>query len=370
MTIKKGYSDEFYQKISILARQRKFPLRAMFELTYKCNFRCIHCYVVPDKNKKELTTQQVKYVLNQLKSAGCFHIGFTGGEPLLREDIFEILDYAKTIGFRISLLTNGFLIDKKTARKISCLGTSLNRVDVSVLGATKYTFEKITQMKDSFEKVIHSIKLLKDEGVDVQIKATLMKPNKDEFLLIKKLADKFDTMFRYSPTLNPKIDGSKGPLRYQIQPQEAYKIQQSLSLRKRVFNEKNLEGWNPKNIGRKALFRCGAGQSDVTISPYGEMNLCLEIHYPQYNILNGSFVEGWRKIKEFVQNFKTPKDYLCKDCALAQFCHWCPARGLLTAGNLTTCSQYDKQAALVKAMHSPPWSKIAPIWDKQKNLCP
>ena len=313
MVIKKDNSDKFYHKITSLALRHKFPLKAMFELTYRCNFRCIHCYAVSDKKKKELTTAEIKQVLDQLKDAGCFHIGFTGGEPLIREDIFEILNYAKINGFRISLLTNGFLIDKNMAKKIASLGTSLNRVDISVLGATKDTFEKITRKKGSFEKVINSIRLLKDEGVDVQIKSTLMKPNKDEFLMIKKLSERFDTMFRYSPTINPRINGDKSPLKYQVAPVQVYELRKKLNSSRKLINEEELEGRSSENLGRKNLFRCGAGQSEVTISPYGEMNLCLEIHYPRYNILKGSFEEGWKILKEYVQNFRPPKGYFCKN---------------------------------------------------------
>ncbi|MCX5751841.1 MAG: radical SAM protein [Candidatus Saganbacteria bacterium] len=361
MSIKKQKSDQFYAKMHGLARKEKFPLKAMFELTYKCNFRCIHCYICPDRKKKELTTKQVKQVLDQLKGAGCFHVGFTGGEIFLRKDIFEILDYAKVNGFRITLLTNGYLVDKKIARRIASLGTSLNRVDVSVLGATEETFEKITRKKGSFKRVMNAIRYMKDEGIDVQIKATLMKANKDEFLMIKKLAEKFDTMFRYGPSISPKVDGDVSTVVLcGVDPEELYQIKKKLASRPKVVNERDVEGWDPKRVGKKPLFRCGAGQTEVSISPYGEMNFCLEIHYPEYNILKGSFKKGWEKMRALVENWKPDKNYLCNDCVLAGFCHWCPAKGGIFRGERVNCSQPDKETALVEAKHSPFWAKIAP----------
>ena len=117
MAIKKQNSNEFYAAMSKDAREQKIPSRVMFELTYRCNFRCLHCYLSPDK-KKELNTKEVFLVLDQLKDAGTFHIGFTGGEPFLRRDLFQILDHAKKCGFRISLLTNGFLINRDNAKKL------------------------------------------------------------------------------------------------------------------------------------------------------------------------------------------------------------------------------------------------------------
>lgn len=368
MSIKKESSDGFYRKVYQLARREKFPLKAMFELTYKCNFQCIHCYICPNKEKKELTTSQVKQVLLQLKNAGCLHVGFTGGEIFLRKDIFEILDCAKSNGFRISLLTNGFLIDEDKARKIASLGTSLNRVDVSVLGATRETFEKITQKDNSFYKVMDSIKFLKDCGVDVQIKTTLMKTNKDEFFMIKQLAEKIGTMFRYGLNISPKVDGNANPLVLQVKPEEIHQIKNKLASSPNVVDEKNLRNWDPKNSGKKCLFRCGAGQTEVSISAYGEMNFCLEIHYPEYNILKGSFKEGWERLRDLVENWQPDENYLCENCVLARFCSWCPAKGLYNLRRRAKCSQPDREAALFEAKHSPFWYKIAPIWEKQKKI--
>ena len=364
MIIKKENSAKFYRDMSFAARTSKFPLKAMFELTYKCNFRCVHCYVVTDKRKKELSAEGVKVILDQLKKAGCFHVGFTGGELFLRKDIFEILNYAKRSGFRISILTNGFLIDKERAKKIASLGTSLNRVDISVLGATKNTFEKITGKKNSFKKVMNAIRLLKKEGVDVQVKTTLLEPNKNEFLKIREIANKFDTMFRYGATLSARVDGDKAPLQYQVEPEEIYRIKKALAENKKIVNEDNREGWNSqnKNIGRKNLFRCGAGQTEISISPYGEMNLCLEMHHPEYNILKGSFEDGWKKIKKLVENIKLPEDYLCRTCEVAHFCHWCPAKSWLLKGDFTSCDPHARKMAQITARNQQ--QKSVNSWNK------
>ena len=203
----------FSQLISETARRSKFPARIMFELTYRCNFHCLHCYVFNNKKKKELSTSQIKKVLDQLKVAGCYHIGFTWGEVFLRQDIFEVLEYAKSCGFIISILTNGYLIDEKVAQKLSALGNSLNRVDVSVLGANEKTFEKITGVKGSYNRVIKAIRLLKQAGICVQIKATLLNLNKDEFLSIKRMAEELGVVFRYTLSLFARVDGNKNPLK-------------------------------------------------------------------------------------------------------------------------------------------------------------
>jgi len=366
MAIKKS-NIEFSQLVSEKAHKFKFPARVMFELTYRCNFRCLHCYVAASKKKKQLTTTQVKNILGQLKDAGCCHIGFTGGEVFLRKDFFQILEYARINGFRISILTNGFLINKQIAKKLAGLGNSLNRVDISVLGASEKTLEKITGIKGSYKRIIRSIKLLKAMGIYVQLKATLLTLNKDEFLKIKQIAEKLKIVFRYSPSVCAKVDGNVGPLKYQVDAEGVWEIKQQLAGDKRAINDDAQIAGRVQQIGRRNLFRCGAAQTEATISPYGELNFCLEIHYPQYNILKSSFKECWEKLKGLVGEIKPPKKYLCQDCALALFCHWCPAKAWALKKDFFTCDPKERASAYEEARHSVFWKDIAPIWEKQKQ---
>jgi MoaA/NifB/PqqE/SkfB family radical SAM enzyme len=350
MVVKKKTSGEFYAAINIHAREQKIPSRVMFELTYKCNFRCLYCYVSPGK-KKELTTAEVFSILDQLKGAGTFHIGFTGGEPLLRPDIFKILEYAKQCGFRISLLTNGFLIDKSAVKRIASLGTSLNRVDISVLGATPKTFEEITGVKGSFAKVMESVKLLKKEGVVVQFKSTLMTMNKDEFLQIEALAKEFGCLFRYSPAVTRKANGDADPLKYQVSPEDVINMKRHFAGDKNVIHENTASrpAAKTKSVGRRALFHCGAGQTEVTISPYGEMNFCLEIHYPRYDILKTSLKSCWKRLNNLVETVKLPEKYVCGTCDIAGFCHWCPAKAWHLKKDFFTCDPESKKIATCEA---------------------
>lgn len=368
MSIKDGDSDVFLKKVSSSARYRKFPLRAMFELTYKCNFRCSHCYNVSDNKKKELTAREIKNILLQLKDAGCFYVGFTGGEPFMRGDIFEILDFAKINGFRITIFTNGYFIDKKTARGISSLGTSLNCVNISVLGATRDTFEAITHKTGSHENVLRAVRLLVNEKVAVQIKSVAMKSNQSEFLMIKKLADKHNVMFSYSAALSPRTNGNRGPLKYQMSLSDIRKLEQELSGK----SENDIEmrprfNLNAGAIGRKNPFKCQIGVSEAVISPYGEMNICSEVSYPRYDILRGSLKDGWNKIKAVVQELEFSEDYSCGSCVLSTFCHWCPAMGYVLSGSLAKCGKEAREMALKEAQDSVFWDEIEPVWSRQKD---
>ncbi|MFH1593480.1 MAG: radical SAM protein [Candidatus Omnitrophota bacterium] len=354
MAIKNKSSDEFYAGLYRLAGEKKFPLKVLFELTYRCNFRCVHCYNVKEK-KKELTTAQVKKILTGLSKAGCFHVGFTGGEPLMRKDIFKILDHAKRLGLRITILTNGYLVNPGVADKIAALGTSLNKVDISFLGADRSTFEAITRKKGSHNKVMNAVRLLRRRDAPVMIKPTLMRQNKDEFFKIKGIADSFGCMFKYSPTLNAKTDGSKAPLQYRLSPREVSEALKS-------FSKGKTEPRLPRSIkilpGKNKFFRCGSGKAEASINPYGELKLCPEINRPVYNILKRSLPQAWKDLTRFVEKLESAR-YVCKSCYLASFCNSCPARMLVEEGSLDKCNRYDKEFAVLRAKESGNWEAIA-----------
>lgn len=353
MAIKTKHSDNFYAELSQIAHKVEFPLKVLFELTYACNFRCVHCYNVKE-NKRELTTDGVKKILTQLAKAGCFHVGFTGGEPLVRKDIFEILNFAKQLGLRVTILTNGYLLDRKAVDKIAALGVNLNKVDISFLGADKETFESITRKKGSFARVNRAIRLLRKRDLDVMIKPTLMRQNKDQFKKIRQMAKDLGCMFKYSPTLNAKADGTLDPLKYRLSPEEVIKAMEKFSGKNKKQNIKN----NIKIVsGKSKFFRCGSGKTEASINPYGELKLCPEINQPTYDILGIGLDKAWEKLKKYVKKLEESK-YVCTSCYLAGFCSSCPARMLVEEGSLKKCNQYDKEMAILHAKQSGFWNKI------------
>lgn len=103
--IKKIKAEKFWLELSKKTRKKSIPFRATIELTYRCNLKCVHCYITEDKFKKELSLNEICSILDQLADLGCLHLSITGGEIFIREDIFEILTYAKKKGFKFPLLT-------------------------------------------------------------------------------------------------------------------------------------------------------------------------------------------------------------------------------------------------------------------------
>lgn len=331
------------RKLYDSAWRRRFPLRAMFELTYRCNFTCIHCYVgchkAPGPRQKELKTAHVLDILGQLKKAGTFFVGFTGGEVFLRPDIFDILWHAKKLGFQIIILTNGSMIDRGVADELARL--SVNKVDITVHAIDKKRFDRITGVAGSAQKVFGAIDLLMARNVRVGIKSCGMQENSDQITRISRFARNRHIRFRLDTELIPRLDRSSGPLKHSLSPA------QDLYLRKACYPEmfRQPPQAGPR-LGRNArVFPCGCGYLHLAINPAGRLKTCIDIDYPRYDLLRKPLNKGWALIKKFVDTLTPPRDWACLDCSVRRYCSWCPAKSYLQDGTFFSCDAQSRARA-------------------------
>lgn len=340
--------NDFSSKMHKLARKNRTPIRAMFELTYKCNHRCIHCYNTDEQKKafkKELTTRQVFKILDELKKIGCFYLGLTGGEIFIRPDIMKIIRYARQLGFEVILLTNGSLINEKIADELATLG--LNKVDITAHAMDQKIFDKITRVKGSGKKVFRAIEMLHQRNVPLGLKSCGMEFNKKEIIKVSNFARSLKTIYRFDGELVPRNDGAKTPLNYSISFQDVHDLRRQCypEMFEKFDNKGRPRKTSKSRRNLKRIFNCGAGYTDLTINPYGEAKLCIEIDYLKCDILKHGLKKCWRKIKDAVDDLKPPKNWQCKKCEFVNYCSWCPAKGWLEDGNLTTCDQLTKEQA-------------------------
>lgn len=342
MTIKAQDYIDFTKRIYKASQEKRFPSHTMFELTYRCNFKCVHCYNTDIYKKStpldELKTKEIFNILEQLRDIGCFYLGFTGGEIFLRHDLLDIIGYARQLGFAVILLTNGSFIDKEIADELRRLRP--NKVEITVHAMNKRIFDKITRAPGSADKVFNAIDLLYKRGIPLGIKCCGMQENKDEVAKVSRFARKLNAVYRFSTELSPRQDCSKSPLKHSLALHEAYMLRRicypemhdKYDMKRKL---RKMAGFKKRNLNR--VFNCSAGYTDLTISPFGELKTCIYVSYPKYKILNGSLSEGWDKVKSFVDNLKPPKSWACRSCDLIDYCSWCPARGYLEDGKFTTC---------------------------------
>ena len=340
--------EDFYKKSAL----NEIPFKATFELTHRCNLFCRHCYIPgrqksdgKSQKKEELSFSEVCSILDQLADIGSFQLNFTGGEPLARPDFFRILTYAKRKGFYVILLTNATLITPGKAEALKDLG--LNQVAVSLYGMTPQTYEKVTQVPGSFSRCLKGIRLLKKRDLNISIKMMIMTLNIREFELIKTFVDNLGIRLEWDYLVHPRIDGSKEPLKYRISPEEAVNLESRF---KNYLSVEERDQRDKKKLSHKEkeFFYCDAGKNSFAITPFGEMNLCLEYPLPGYDLRRGSLKEGWEELVKYARSAKPDSTFQCRDCEFEEYCQWCPAAGWLEKRDRSACSPYYRELARIR----------------------
>ena len=213
--IKEKFSDPSWLKaFSLVLRgiadfgiQKPFitgaPFLIVWDITYACNLKCKHCYANAGKKlENELTTEEAKKVIDILDKASVPVISFSGGEPLIRPDIFELTRYAADKGIYVAVATNGTLITKEKAKEMKKAGIQFTQISLD--GATAKTHDTFRGIDGVFEKTIKGIKNAVDEGFFVNIATTAIKNNYQEIPKIIYLCEKMNVtwfmLYNFVPT--------------------------------------------------------------------------------------------------------------------------------------------------------------------------
>ncbi|PMP94845.1 MAG: 12,18-didecarboxysiroheme deacetylase, partial [Thermodesulfobacterium geofontis] len=163
----------------------------VWNVTKACNLKCIHCYAKADNNPApdELTTKEGFKLLEDLAQFGSPVILFSGGEPLIRSDILDLIYKAVSSGLRTVISTNGILIDEALAKELKKLGVSY--VGISLDG-WKEVHDRFRGVKGAFEKVISAVSACKKEGLKVGLRFTMSKLNAKEIPKIFELVEELE----------------------------------------------------------------------------------------------------------------------------------------------------------------------------------
>ena len=127
------------------------PLAIHMDVTYRCNERCVHCYLDHDDHG-EMTTAEIKGVLDQLAEAGVFFLTFSGGEVFMRRDFLELVEYARGLMFNVKIKTNAVMIGEVEAQRIRQLG--IDTIQVSLYSHRPEVHDAITKLPHSFERSV------------------------------------------------------------------------------------------------------------------------------------------------------------------------------------------------------------------------
>jgi radical SAM protein with 4Fe4S-binding SPASM domain len=184
------------------------PFLIVWDFTHRCNLRCSHCYQDSDSREmpNELTTEEAKRVIDQFEEAGVVAIAFSGGEPLMRRDFFELAGYASKKGFYVTLASNGTLITRDVARKIKKAGVEYAEISLDGFEKTHDRFRGIPGM---WRKACRGIRNCVEEGLDTCVAVTVTKWNLKEIpelidFVEKDLKARKIMFFNFIPTRRGK----------------------------------------------------------------------------------------------------------------------------------------------------------------------
>jgi radical SAM protein with 4Fe4S-binding SPASM domain len=338
------------------------PWSVHFDLTYRCNERCVHCYL-DHEDHGELTTAECIGVLEQIAEAGTLFLTFSGGEIFLRQDLFELIAYARRLHFDVSLKTNALLITAERAARLGELG--VRRVQISVYSDEPSVHDAITKVPGSLERTLAAIPRLLEQGLQVKLACPLMRQNLLAYRGVMALAERLGVPYVLDLTITPMMDGAMGPLAHRVSAAGLLPVLQDPALHAcHVRPSEEATGvpelaWpslgSAVTSGREGSayddLPCSAGHNSCYISPYGDVFPCVQLPQAAGNLRHDRFVDIWYHAPRLEQLRAVRQSQLpvCSRCEIRGYCERCPGLAWMEGGDLLGAYERACQLAEQKA---------------------
>ena len=304
--------------IQNLCTENRLLFSACLELTYRCNEKCIHCFIddAPPDDRLELNFEDYKNILQQLRALGCIYLLVTGGEPSLKSCFMDVCSYAKDLGFIVNIYTNGLNISDELFEKMAALKP--NSISVSMYGGDAQTHDAVTQIKGSFDKTLNTVLKLKCAGIDTFIKCSVLKNNFDNIEKLFKLGsllgidvtpsllvtDTHNLQDRKSLALDTKGEYEEF---YEMYSKYDFKAPVDFSQVKRNIDERV----------------CAAGQYTLSIAPDGNVYPCNSFPLKLGNVRKNKIKDIWENSAELQELRKFKFRSLSPECGECEYSSAC-----------------------------------------------
>jgi len=324
-----GSEETPFQKLTTYAIKEWRVINATIEVSYRCNLNCFFCYL-ENHSSPGLSREELAVLADQLYSAGTIFVVFTGGEPLLRGDIYEVMKDYSCRGFALELKTNGILMDEKAVEKISLLNiynlqVSIYEIEsgqVSLIGA-RYDFDRLARNISSAVKA----------ELPVSLSVLVGKHN------IDRLESYHDTLTKlgvediaYSPYITPNRNNGSV-------------FASTIRLSQAEMEEKlypflvGIDGTAKPTKYRERIPSgpiCYAGRDQITVTPSGDVYPCLDFPLSLGTLKESTFSKILGQRKKFLSQYILEKMPQCMECDIVEYCDSCPGTALLELGDYVT----------------------------------
>lgn len=351
------------------------PLRLLFwETTAGCNLACVHCRrldVAQTLCRDDLSTAEALGLIRSLPQTGRPILVFSGGEPLMRPDVFDLASEATHLGLPIALATNGTIMDEQVARRIVDVG--FRRVSISFDGPDAQTHDQFRGIDGAFESSVRGFTLLREHGMSVQMNTTVAKHNYQKLDQMYQLAldlgadalhifmlvpvgcgmslseeimlspEEYEKALHwiYDRSLEGKLHlkATCAPHYFRVMRQRAKadgrQMPASAHPHRSMGPQAGHPGGHPGGADMSAMTKgCLAGQAVCFVSHQGDVFPCGYLPLSSGNIKSTPFPTIWRESQIF-QNLRNDSllEGKCGLCEFKKVCMGCRARAYATTGD-------------------------------------
>jgi mycofactocin radical SAM maturase len=299
------------------------PICLTWEITYACNLQCVHCLSSSGtRDPRELSTDQAKAVLDELRDLQVFYINIGGGEPMIRKDFFEILEHAESNDIGVKFSTNGTYITAENARRLA----AMNYLDIQIsLDGVDAATNDAVRGKGSYATAIAAMNHLREANFgQFKISVVVTRHNVDQLDAFKALADSYGAQLRIT-RLRPSGRGADTWDELHPTQQQQRQIYDWLMKHgENVLTGDSFFHLNAFGESLPGLNLCGAGRVVCLIDPIGDVYACPFVIHDQFKagslLDDGGFTKVWKESDLFLSLREPESEGACSACGSYDAC--------------------------------------------------
>jgi len=333
------------------AAARRIPIFASIELTRRCNYRCVHCYLGDERSgarRRPAADRNTDFWLNALDewaAAGVLTLMITGGDPMLHPGFEAVYRRAAELGMQLLVFCNGSRITKTILQLFREFPP--RRVEISLYGATAEVFDRVTRAPGAHRRTMAGIRRLLANGTRVALKTVVLTLNEHELEAMEALAKQLGCPFRYDTAIHGCLeDGASAPLEWRLPPERVVQLDMATPERRRQWLEYFRRRRNA--VPTEQLYPCGAGASAFHVNARGEFQPCLVAAHYRCEAAGRPFLEVWRKELAVIRSRRRSAAGANESRGEWLLGNVCPAFHALETGNEERPSDYTARLARLR----------------------
>lgn len=317
------------------------PLYIAWEVTWQCNANCLHCYSSSGpgvRHPNELSTSDGLRVIDQLAEAGLLVLAFSGGEPLIRRDIYTLIRHAADRELVVNVATNGAVVNERTASRLSENG--VRSVTVSLDGADAATHDHFRAFPGLFVRTVAAIRVLVQHGLRVVVSFTPTRLNWQQGRDVVKLAHDLGAS---AVNMSEYVPAGRGTLDLAVPAVDLREVVLDWIAMRREYAGRMQIIWHDCRVAllvppeeQDRYSGCGAGKLTARLMPDGTLTPCVFISQPAGNLLDQPFADLWANapVLQTIRNRNQLVSGNCGGCDYKNVCGGCRAASFALTGDL------------------------------------